>query len=178
LGKSVLLHICCGPDATWPAKLLLDEGFEVVGYFFGSNVQPREEYLRRREAVSRVAESFGLDLVEDEYMPELWLERVRGLEGEPEGGRRCRLCFYLQLRRAAQVCRRVGASSFTTTLTVSPHKDVRLISELGGRISSLVGVEYMDVVFRRGDGFKRSVAMSRELGLYRQNYCGCVFSRR
>lgn len=156
----------------------MDEGFEVIGYFFGSNVHPQEEYLRRREAVLKVAESFGLKLLEDEYRPELWLERVRGLEGEPEGGRRCRVCFYLQLGRAAKLCRDIGASAFATTLTVSPHKDVRLISQLGARISLSSGVEYLDVVFRRGDGFKKSVAMSRELGLYRQSYCGCAFSRR
>jgi predicted adenine nucleotide alpha hydrolase (AANH) superfamily ATPase len=175
----MLLHICCAPDATVPVRDLKTEGWnEIVGYFYGSNIHPREEYLRRAEALNFLAGHEKLLVLTARYNPEGWVTRASSLADEPERGKRCALCFELQLRAAADEGVRQGATHLCTTLTISPHKDVTLISRLGEEAADSHGLEWQDRIWRKNNGFLRSLKMSEELGLYRQNYCGCLYSRR
>lgn len=171
-----MLHICCAPDATVPTRDLRVEGWEPLGYFYGSNIHPEEEYFLRRDAVRALAGHDGFSLTERVYAPSEWFEHASILAEEPERGRRCAVCFELQLRAAAEEAARQGCTHLSSTLSISPHKDAALITRLGGRAVEAWGVKWLDRVWRKGDGFLRSVRISKELGLYRQNYCGCRYS--
>jgi predicted adenine nucleotide alpha hydrolase (AANH) superfamily ATPase len=175
----LLLHICCAPDAAVPFRDLKAEGWDdIAGYFYGSNIHPREEYSLRAEALEFLAEREGVFVLMEPYEPDAWRALADPLAEEPEGGRRCALCFELQLRAAAAEGARRGATHLGTTLTISPHKDVALISRLGGEIAASHGMIWQDRVWRKNNGFLRSLTISAELGLYRQNYCGCLYSQR
>ncbi|MCF4150819.1 epoxyqueuosine reductase QueH [Dethiosulfovibrio sp. F2B] len=176
--KRILLHICCGPDATVPWPELALEGFDVTGFFYGGNIHPAGEYTRRLEAVEAVARSNSGNLAPCRYLTDPWFEAVRGLEGEPEGGRRCSVCFRVQLKAAAEAASELGIDRLTTTLTISPHKDPELINSIGREEADRLGLLWEDRVWRKRDGFLRSVRESRRLGVYRQNYCGCIYSMR
>lgn len=143
-------------------------------FFYGSNIQPREEYLRRLDAVRKVnPNATVVDYDEKEF-----LDAVRGFENEPEGGARCVRCFELRLGSAAQYAHKHGFKYFATSLTVSPHKDAELINQIGTRIGCEYSVQYLPSDFKLGGGFKKSIELSKTLGIYRQNYCGCSFSKR
>ena len=174
----LLLHICCAPDATVPWPELLSEGYETVGYFYGGNIHPQEEYEKRAGAVTTLAEVTQAPAVLPAYEPEAWLDATRELACEPERGRRCALCFRLQLAAAASYAAENGFTHLSTTLTISPHKDAALINKIGAEAAAARGLVWLARVWRKQDGFKRSVAESRRLGLYRQNYCGCIYSLR
>ena len=174
----LLLHICCAPDATVPWPELLSEGYETVGYFYGGNIHPQEEYEKRAGAVTTLAEVTQAPAVLPAYEPEAWLDATRELAGEPERGRRCALCFRLQLAAAASYAAENGFTHLSTTLTISPHKDAALINKIGAEAAAAHGLVWLARVWRKQDGFKRSVAESSRLGLYRQNYCGCIYSLR
>jgi len=166
----ILLHVCCGPCASHCVRVL-QEDYDVTLFFSNSNIWPREEYDRRAAAARKLAEICGVELVEDEYDHNAWLERIRGLEGEREGGRRCEKCFAFNLGRTARYACERGFGLFTTSLTVSPHKSSPVIFRVGeaeGR--------FLKKDFKKGDGFKCSVELSRAYNLYRQGYCGCEFS--
>lgn len=175
--NNILLHICCAPDASVPIPDLLTEGWNVYGYFYGSNIHPQEEYFRRLEALNILTRHTGILCESAAYSPDEWLTGISGLEHEPEGGRRCIRCFELQLEAGARIARALGYEYFCTTLTISPHKNVELINALGERISAAHGLCWKKRIWRKNNGFLRSVRNSKELGLYRQNYCGCVFSQ-
>ena len=117
-------------------------------------------------------------VVEGKYDPENYLEAVKGLEGEPEGGARCAVCFRMRLQESARYAKETGFDGFTTTLTVSPHKNYRVISEIGREVAEEVGIEYYPFDFKKKDGFLHSIRLSKAYGLYRQDYCGCGFSKR
>ena len=175
--KRLLLHICCAPDATVPFQALKAEDWEeIVGYFYGSNIHPEEEYRRRAEGVKFLSGREGISVLLRPYDPGEWFAHASPLAGEPERGVRCALCFTLQLRAAALECAERGMTHLSTTLTISPHKDAALISGLGAGIAASRGLIWEDRVWRKGGGFLRSVQISKELGLYRQNYCGCRYS--
>ena len=176
--KKLLLHVCCGPDATIPWPELQTEEYEVLGYFYGGNIHPQEEYVLRTQAVLSVAESCDAVEIFPEYDPSEWFRRTEHLAGEPEGGSRCSLCFRIQLEAAAQEALRQGCQYLCTTLTISPHKDPELINGIGLDVASSFGLIWVDRVWRKTNGFVRSVHRSKELGLYRQNYCGCIYSCR
>jgi len=177
--RSLLLHICCAPDATVPIQTLKDEAWEeVAGYFYGSNIHPEDEYLRRADAVKFLSCREGVAVYMRPYNPDEWFSEASNetLQREPEGGARCAVCFALQLRAAADEAKRLGASHLCTTLTISPHKDAALISRLGGEIATALGLTWENRIWRKNNGFSRSARISRELQLYRQNYCGCGYS--
>lgn len=175
-GGRVLLHICCAPDATVPWPALAAERSEVVGCFYGANIHPTDERERRRDAVIKLAGVLSKDVVMCDDCADDWFRAVAGLEDRAEGGKRCAVCFDAQLRAAAREAVRLGCAYLCTTLTISPHKDVDLINSIGRSAASAFGIEWIDRVWRKGGGFVKSVALSKEIGLYRQNYCGCVFS--
>ena len=176
--KNLLLHICCAPDACVPVPDLLNEGWNVKGFFYGSNIHPYDEYMKRLEALEILRKKTGIECEISEYNPNEWLEKIHGLENEPEGGRRCEKCFALQLEAGACLAKKFGFENFCTTLTISPHKNVNLINSLGLEISNSNGITWQNRIWRKNNGFLRSVKTSKELGLYRQNYCGCCFSNR
>jgi predicted adenine nucleotide alpha hydrolase (AANH) superfamily ATPase len=175
--KKIALHVCCGPDATSAIERLIAE-YDVVPFFYNPNIYPKEEYLKRLEESKKACSRWGLTLHEGAYETELWSERIAGLENEPEGGKRCHACFAFRLERTAQFARESGCECFTTVLTVSPHKDSQVIFELGRQAGVREGIEFICENFKKKDGFKRSIELSKEMGLYRQNYCGCMYSLR
>ncbi|MDO5114923.1 MAG: epoxyqueuosine reductase QueH [Synergistaceae bacterium] len=176
--KKLLLHICCAPDASTPWPELIAEGYDAAGFFYGGNIQPRGEYEKRAEALSALALHTGAEVFSAPYLPERWLVAVEGLEDEPERGARCAVCFRVQLEAAARFASENGFPLLCTTLTISPHKDVRLINEIGAKLCAERGLTWLERIWRKKEGFRRSVEESKRLGLYRQNYCGCLFSLR
>jgi epoxyqueuosine reductase len=170
--RSVLLHVCCAPCATHSVEVLAVE-HRVTLFFSNSNISPREEYDQRLAEARRLAVRAGLSLVEDVYDHDAWLAHIRGLEGEPERGRRCEKCFEYNLRRAASYARDREFDFFTTTLTISPHKDSSTIFRVGESLGPFLAVD-----LKKRDGFRRAMELTRAYGLYRQDYCGCEFSQR
>lgn len=172
--KKLLLHVCCGPCSTHVIDELKDN--EMTLFFYNPNIYPRDEYLRRLEAASKVADKKNIHFIDGDYDQETWDDYVKGYEKEPEGGKRCELCFEYRLRKTAEYARKNGFDTFATTLTISPHKDAKKIHAIGKAQEKEHGVSFLESDFKKG--FKESVEMSKELGLYRQNYCGCRFSMR
>lgn len=170
--KRLLLHVCCGPCATHSVEALAAE-YALTLFFSNSNIAPRAEYDKRLDAARRLASICDVPLVEDEYAHARWRAWVAGLEAEPEGGGRCEKCFAYNLRRTARYARAHGFDLFSTTLTISPHKDTRTILRVGQAAGDFLAVD-----LKKKGGFQRSVELSRAYGLYRQNFCGCEFSAR
>lgn len=173
MGKGILLHTCCGPCATSSVRRLLDEGYEPLLFYSNDNIDSMEEFDRRYENLLRVAEYYGVDVVKDRYDHLSWREDVRGLESEREGGLRCTECFRHSLRKAYGKMKELGMGSFSSTLSVSRFKKSETLFEVG---SGFPGFERID--FKKKGGFEESVRLSKEMHLYRQNYCGCEYSRR
>jgi len=169
----VLLHICCGVCATAVVERLLRDGHRVTGYFYNPNIHPVDEYRKRLEEAGKVARRYGFDLVEAPYDRENWFETVKGKEYEPEGGARCLECFRMRLERAYQYMEKHMFDAFTTTLSVSPHKDAAAINDLGMRIG---GEKFITADFKKKGGFARAGEIAAELSLYRQDYCGSIYS--
>jgi predicted adenine nucleotide alpha hydrolase (AANH) superfamily ATPase len=176
--KRVLLHICCAPDATVPWPALSDEGFDVGGFFYGGNIHPADEWERRKGAVERLAGIVRGEVTIAPYDPDSWMRATRDAASEPEGGKRCSVCIGVQLEAAAEHARANGYGCLCTTLSISPHKNPGGINAIGADRASAAGVEWISRVWRKNDGFGLSVARSVKMGLYRQNYCGCVYSER
>jgi predicted adenine nucleotide alpha hydrolase (AANH) superfamily ATPase len=172
----ILLQVCCAPDATVAAERLRAE-YTVGVYFYNPNIHPGEEYDKRVQELARLAPQIGAENYSAPYDPERWFEAVKGYEHEPEKGVRCHICFRLRLEATAGAAKELGFDLYGTVLTVSPHKDAELINRLGREIGTRYGVEYFESNFKKKDGFKRSLELSKQFGLYRQDYCGCVFSR-
>ncbi len=170
--KKILVHCCCGPCSTSSLKRLIEEGYEPVLVYGNSNIWPEEENEIRYQNLLKVAQYYGgLQVIRQDYDHKAWLDFIKGLENEPEGGARCQKCFEFNLRAASEEAKRLGIEALTTTLTVSRFKNSRNIFKVG---SSFAGFEPID--FKKKDGFAKSCEMAKELGLYRQSYCGCEFS--
>ena len=172
----LLLHVCCGPCSTHVIKELMNE-HSVVLFWSNPNIFPKDEYSRRLKQAKKMAEVHGLSLIEDDYDHQSWLEAVSGFEDEPEGGLRCAKCFEFNLNRTAEYAVTHDLEGFTTTLTISPHKDSTKISEIGEMLAEERGVIFLAQNFKKKDGFRHSIELSKKHGLYRQDYCGCEFSR-
>ena len=181
----LLLHSCCGPCSTSVIERLVDE-FNVMVFFYNPCITDEEEYRRRREAQIQFIEQFNEENAgrcrivfrEGDYCPGAFFEATAGLGNEPEGGARCEVCFRQRLEKTAAAACISGADYFGTTLTVSPHKDYKLISEIGRELALKYGLSFLDRDFKKKDGFARSIQLSRKYSLYRQNYCGCKYSER
>jgi len=175
--KRLLLHICCAPDATVGIERLSPD-FEVEGFFCNPNVHPADEYRRRLDGMRDLSDRVHFSFTEGEYDTGAWFEAVRGLENEPEKGARCGICIERRLRSTAATARENQFDAFATVLTISPKKNAALINRLGTLAGEEFGVEYVPTDLKKKDGFKRSVELSRAYGLYRQDYCGCEYSKR
>ena len=175
---SLLLHSCCAPCSSSVLECLCDF-FAVTVLYYNPNIFPAVEYQHRLETQKEVLEKTGFaTLVEGNYQHSDYLSAVRGYESEPEGGARCEFCFRLRMEEAARLAKEGCYDYFATTLSVSPHKDAALLGRIGEELEACYGVKHLPSDFKKREGYKRSVALSNELGLYRQDYCGCEFSLR
>jgi len=176
--KKLLLHSCCGPCSTAVIEKLIND-YDLSVFYFNPNITDEPEYAHRLSEQKRlISEVFpAVRLIEGEYHPESFFEAVRGFEDAPEGGARCSLCFRLRMEETAKKAVALGYDCFDTTLTVSPHKNYDVISSICKELSAKYGIEYLDGNYKKMNGYKRSVDLSKEYGLYRQNYCGCEFSK-
>lgn len=183
--RPVFLHSCCGPCSTSVIERLA-EHYDITVYFYNPNVTNEGEYHKRFETEKQFIDAYNetlppehrVKLFEGEYDPENFLRFVKGYEEEPENGARCTKCFTFRMDRTAREAAARGFTLFTTTLSVSPHKSTPRIQEVGYELEKKYGLDFLDESFKKKDGFRRSVELSREYGLYRQNYCGCIFSER
>ena len=176
----LLLHACCGPCSSAVLERLC-RYFDITVLYYNPNTWPAEEYHRRGEELERFAAAahpLGVTVVEDRYDPQEFYSAVAGLENEPERGERCTVCYRMRLERAAQYARAHGFNWFTTTLSISPVKDPVRLNTIGCELAQQYGLNYLQSEFRKKDGYKRSLALSAEYGLYRQDYCGCIFSKQ
>lgn len=173
----VLLQSCCGPCSTYVLSYL-SRYFDITLLYYNPNIQPREEYDLRLENQRKVLATMPeVHILECAYDGERYIQAVRGLEREPEGGARCTACFRLRLEETARRAAEGGYDYFCSTLTVSPHKDAQRINEIGRALAAQYGVKWLPSDFKKREGYRQSIALSRELGLYRQNYCGCLYSK-
>ena len=175
LRNGLLLHVCCGPCATAVIERILPFVKPVL-YYYNPNIYPFDEYQKRYENLKKVAEYFSLPLLCEPYDENEYLDEVVGLEKEREGFARCERCFSLRLEKTAQRAKEENIGAFCTTLTVSPHKNSTIINAIGEEIAKTTGVEWIASDFKKRNGYRRSVELSDEIGLYRQNYCGCRFA--
>ena len=176
---TLLLHACCAPCSSHTLTVL-DKNFRITLYFCNPNIAPEEEYSFRLNELKRLVREMGLDItiIEEEYDSAPFYELARGLEDLPERGERCKKCIGYRLRKAGEKARELGCDYFTTTLTISPHKDCAFINECGAQLQDELGVPYLFSDFKKHEGYKHSIELSRQYNLYRQNYCGCVFSKK
>jgi predicted adenine nucleotide alpha hydrolase (AANH) superfamily ATPase len=173
----LLVHVCCAPDAAYVVGLLRGD-YEVTAFFSNPNIQPLAEYERRLGEARKVAGVLGAPLIEGEYDPAHWLKVTRKFRHEPEKGRRCDVCYALRLERTARTASRFGFDGFTTVMSLSPWKKAASLNRIGKMFGRRRGVKFLEADFKKKDGFKKSVALSKELKLFRQDYCGCPYSRR
>lgn len=172
----LLVHVCCAPDALFVFGVLKD-GYEVTGFFSNSNIHPREEYDLRLDEARKVARLSGVPLIEDGYDPEGWIALTAKFKDEPEKGRRCDVCYAARLARTAGRAAREGFDAFATVMSLSPWKKAAVMNRIGRQFAARHGIAFLESDFKKKDGFKKSVDLSRAHGLYRQGYCGCVYSR-
>ena len=171
----IVLHICCGVCAAGVVERLTLEGHQLLGLFYNPNIHPLEEYNRRLEVTLEVARKLNLPLEVAPYTPEEWFQETSSLENEPEGGKRCKVCFRLRLKRAYIYMEDYGWDAFTTTLTISPHKSAAVINQVGQEVG---GERFLVRDFKKKEGFKRAMELAKMWSLYRQDYCGCIYSMR
>lgn len=174
----IVLHACCAICSGYPVSFLQDAGYQVIVYFYNPNIYPDNEYQKRLEAERTLCKHFGCELVEADYCPSEFYEVAIGLENEPERGKRCDKCFELRLKKTAEFAKSRGIEEFTTSIVISPHKNFQKLSEIGEKIAQDEGLNFLAIDFKKKDGFLKTNKISRELELYRQNYCGCKFSLR
>ncbi len=177
----LLLHSCCAPCSSYVLEYLSDY-FEITVFYYNPNISPAEEYEKRaaeqKHLIQELPAKHPIHLVVGAYEPERFYAVSRGLEMVPEGGERCFQCFRLRLEEAAKMAAEGGFDYFATTLTISPLKNAQKLNEIGEELSEIYKVEHLPSDFKKKNGYKRSVELSAQYGLYRQNYCGCVFSKR
>ena len=197
--NKILIHACCGICSGYPIALLKDMGYQPVVYFCNPNLDTKEEFEKRLEAQKVVCMYHWVDLIVEEYNHEEFLSVAAGLENEPERGKRCDKCIELRLKKAAIKAKELGISKFTTSLVISPHKNFEKITQIGKSVSAEIEnlhqnglpsaspleylpleylpLEYLPLDFKKKDGFLKTNKLSKELGIYRQNYCGCEFAK-
>lgn len=177
----LLLHSCCAPCSSYVLEYLSDY-FYITVLYYNPNIYPEDEYYHRAAEQKRFIREFPtkypVTFVEGKFEPERFYETVKGYENIREGGERCFRCYELRLREAAEYAKKLNCNYFTTTLSISPMKNAAKLNEIGGRLAEEYGIPYLYSDFKKRDGYKRSTIISAEYGMYRQDYCGCVFSKR
>ena len=174
--KKLLVHTCCAPCATYSFEKLISDKIFPVGFFYNPNIHPEDEYKRRLEELVRYTDCKKYPLIVQEDPSEIWFDAVKGLEQAEEGGSRCKICFRLRLEKTAVYAKENNFDGFTTVLTISPHKNSAIINKFGKELSEKYDICFLEENFKKNEGFKRSLVLSKNYNLYRQSYCGCKFS--
>lgn len=182
-GKRLLLHSCCAPCSSYVMEYLR-ETFEITVFYYNPNITLSNEYQKRVEEEKRLIQEynhqkigFPISYLDGEYHPSVFFETVKGMEDCLEGGERCFACYELRLRKTAMEAQKGKFDYFATTLTISPMKNAEKLNEIGKILSKEYGIEWLPSDFKKRNGYKRSIELSLEYGLYRQDYCGCSFSK-
>jgi len=173
----LLLHSCCAGCAAYVIKLL-SKNYAVTSYFFNPNIQPKEEYQKRKKELKKYCQKVKISFIEADYELAKWQELTKGFEFEPEKGKRCLICYAMRLEKTAEYAQKNSYEYFATTLSVSPHKLADRINQFGLKIAELYKVKFYQADFKKNDGFKKACQISRQENFYRQDYCGCVYSQR
>lgn len=181
--KHLLLHSCCAPCSSYVLEYL-SKYFRITVFFYNPNITASAEYFKRVEEQKRLIEIFNdqpgrypIDCIEGDYVPGKFLDMTKGMEHCPEGGERCFLCYRMRLEESAKTALAIHADYFTTTLTISPLKNAQKLNEIGEALAEEYGVTWLPSDFKKKEGYKRSVELSAEYDLYRQDYCGCAYSK-
>lgn len=174
--EKLLLHTCCAPCSGFLSQQFLAD-FNLAIYFYNPNIYPEEEYQKRLQEAKDFFLEAGINFIAGDYEHQDWLKLVRGLEKEPEGGSRCRLCYQDRLSRTAQAAKVNHYDFFISALSISPHKDVQAVNNIGLDLARKLEIKFLAGDFKKNNGFQKAMAFSREHNFYRQNYCGCEFSR-
>jgi len=175
--KKLLLHSCCGPCSTQVIDVLKDD-YDITIYYYNPNIDTDEEYQHRLSEQKRFCKEIGVKVIEDGFLQQDFYSKIKGLENEKEGGARCSVCFRLRLEKTAQKAKELGFDMFGTTLTVSPHKNSMVINSIGHAVEESENIPFLEGNYKKGDGYKKSIEFSKKYNLYRQNYCGCEFSKK
>lgn len=177
----LLLHVCCGPCSSYVLEYLCNY-FDITCFYYNPNITPKEEYDKRVIEVKRLIKeaSFikNVDFINWKYDPESFELIAKGLENEKEGGKRCKKCYHLRLNETARYAKENGFDYFTTTLSISPYKDAESLNSIGKKLSTEYDVPYLFSDFKKRNGYKRSIELSRDFNLYRQDFCGCIYSKK
>lgn len=180
-GEELLLHACCAPCSSAVLERIANH-FKVVIFYYNPNITEEEEYKKRiteiRKFIRIFKTKYEITLIEGKYEPEKFFSMAQGLENEPERGSRCYKCYNLRLEETAKIAEELGYKYFCTTLTLSPHKNANWLNEIGKNLDKKYNTTYIYSDFKKKNGYKRSIELSREYNLYRQDYCGCVYSKR
>ena len=175
----LLLHACCGPCSSYTVEYL-SKYFDITIYYYNPNTYPEEEYKRRLEELNKFIGNFNssIKVVEENYIPNEFYKSIRGLENLGEKSKRCYECYKLRLDKSAKYAKENNYDYFTTTLSISPYKNAEWINEIGIELESKYNINYLFADFKKKNGYKRSLELSKEYKLYRQEYCGCVYSKQ
>lgn len=177
---SLLLHACCAPCSSYVLEYL-NKYFDITVFFYNPNISPKSEFTYRLAELNRLIDEASyeniVNVISPEYDSSVFFEMAKGMENLPEGGERCFKCYELRLRESAKAAKQLGFDYFTTTLSISPHKNAQKLNEIGEKLSTEFGVKYLYSDFKKKNGYKRSCELSEKHRLYRQDYCGCVFSK-
>lgn len=178
---TLLMHACCGPCSTYCIEYL-SQFFKITIFYYNPNIAPADEYAHRVAEIKRFVSEFKtkypVEFIEGKYEPDKFYDWVRGYESEAEGGTRCRKCFELRLGETARLAKEMGFDYFTTTLSISPKKDEQVLNVVAKEQGEIYGIKALPADFKKKGGSKRSIELSAEYNLYRQNYCGCAYSLR
>lgn len=177
----LLLHSCCAPCSSYVLEYLSNY-FEITVYYYNPNISPESEYTKRiyeqQSLIDKLPAKHPITFIAGEYESERFYEMAKGLENVKEGGARCFLCYEMRLRETAKLAKEAEYDFFTTTLSISPLKNAEKLNEIGEKLAEDYGVNYLPSDFKKRNGYKRSIELSKEYNLYRQDYCGCEFSKR
>ena len=174
--NKLLLHSCCGPCSSSVIERLRDY-FDITVIYYNPNIEPKEEYEKRKSEQLRLLNELGIKFMDIDYLNNEYHKKIKGYENEPENGFRCPLCFELRLDKTASKAKENNFDYFGTTLTVSPHKNSKIINEIGLKLEERYGVKFLLSDIKKEDGYKRSIELSKKYDLYRQDYCGCLYSK-
>ncbi len=179
-GKTLLLHSCCAPCSSYVLEYLSNY-FKITVFYYNPNISPYEEYLKRKEEQIRLINTmktkYPVDIIDSDYDNDLYEKKIKGLENEPERGSRCHVCYRLRLEKTCIKAKELNYDFFGTTLTLSPYKDSKVLNEIGKELMDKYNINYLFSDFKKKEGYKRSIELSKIYNLYRQNYCGCKYSK-
>lgn len=179
--KSILLHSCCAPCSSYVITFLAPY-FNITILYYNPNIFPKNEYLKRKEEQIRLINSLKtpnkVDILDCDYDNEIYEKQIKGYENCPERGARCNICFKLRLEKTAKLAKKNNYDYFCSTLTVSPYKNAKLINEIGNELAKKYQIKWLYSDFKKNDGYKKSIELSKKYNLYRQNYCGCIYSKK